>query len=1254
MAKHACHKKRLRVQPYRWMGAGVITVGLGAAALTGAGVAVAQDAGSETNSATPSGVTSSKPSDSESPKEADSPSSEESSGSADDDAATDEDADSAADEVEQTVESRRGKRHVTRREIDGAQPEKRDATSDVSTADATSDVSTADASPDVGADDAPPPVSQPVVVKADPFVERELTAAPRPATALLATPERAASISTLVSGPASPTGSALAWVLLAAARRQVGRTADEEFLDAANALATEAINTAPTAVLRRQGSPSFSGKVTGSITAGDPDGDRLTYSATATSKGTVKVTTSGSFTYTPTAAARHAAASATATVADKSDTFTIVVSDGKGGLAQVPVTVSIKPANSAPSSVRSTKASPDPVSGVVTGRITAKDRDADTLTYTVSAPSKGSVTVNSDGSFTYTASDAARASARAKGRAATDSFKVTVDDGHGGLRSTTVRVTVAPANSAPASTSPTFTKADTSTGTITGKINAVDPDGDRISYTRQTVNTAKGVLNVRSDGTFTYTPTAAARHDAASDDSALKVDVVSVSVRDRLGAVGSVTLSVPILSTNTPPRELSATVSTPDPVTGLVTGTMQGKDSDGDTLTYSGSSATPKGDVVINADGHFAYTPRAASRAAATAENATAADKSDSFTVTVSDGHGGTVVATVHVAIAPTYIDGSDGINPVELHGLVTAGSVDVVQNANGTVRVIEGSFTTTRVHDSAAAATVLNQLAAVLGATPDFADASHITVRTTSQQTEDGVFTETYYRLTQTVGDVAVLGGEIILVTDDAGVVTAVFNRYDTRAASVATTPTVDGDDAEAVAAAHLITQLGDLLADAAARQAFLSSLTFQTSLAIDNSDAKNSPRLVWQVVTTTPESDPELDDLDTAIPSFSTRYLIFASGAVAGQIATSSWEIDGVNALVPSTDTARDKLNKLRAFNIQTAGSISILVDSIRNIKVYTGTATPQPGDEWKIVKGGFVKKGAGFDPTVGFYSWDPSAVSALANIAFVYDYYKNTLGKSTYQFADRYGLANGIKVVLVGDNYANASYILEEARFAFGLDTEAAMDVVAHEFTHAVIGDIVGRDASYGLIGSVESRALNEAYSDILGNLIEIQFDPTADRWTIAERAGCGQAGRVPCRRMSDVKTYSDLQDASEPYQLMGVFNYAAYRMMHDYSATSDITASKWTRVFYNSLQRLYFGATFTDAASAILSSAKAQGFTGSQIAAVEDAFRQAEILTASGYVPPAADGGTTTTPVHGVACPGTPTPRRSSIPPEPGCC
>ena len=107
---------------------------------------------------------------------------------------------------------------------------------------------------------------------------------------------------------------------------------------------TVPVNSAPTVASPTVGVPdSVTGAVTGMVSATDADGDVLTYSAPAgTSKGSISIdSTNGAFTYTPTLAARHAAANPGVNESDQTDTFTVAIADGHGGVTALPVTVII-------------------------------------------------------------------------------------------------------------------------------------------------------------------------------------------------------------------------------------------------------------------------------------------------------------------------------------------------------------------------------------------------------------------------------------------------------------------------------------------------------------------------------------------------------------------------------------------------------------------------------------------------------------------------------------------------------------------------------------------------------------------------------------------------------------------------------------------------------------------------------------------------------------------------------------------------
>ena len=461
------------------------------------------------------------------------------------------------------------------------------------------------------------------------------------------------------------------------------------------------VNNDPSATAIVGDPDATTGVVTGQIDAVDPDGDPLTYAgSTTTATGMVVVDAEGGFTYTPTGEARHAASALTATAADKTDTFTLTVTDSYGASTNVLVGVAISPANTAPTG-SPTVGAPNPSTGVVFGSITASDTDGDALTYSGPAPTdKGSVAIGADGSFTYTPTAVARHTASALTATAADkadAFTITVIDGHGGATPVQVNVAIAPANSAPVGTV-TVGVPDPDTGVVTGVASVDDPDGDRPTFTGSTT-TAKGAVLVADDGSFAYTPTEDARHNAAfpTASEADKTDVFTITVTDGHGASLALPVSVPIGPANGAPSGV-AVFGSPDPVTGVVAGSVIGSDPDGDPLTYSGSATSAKGAVVIDANGGFTYTPTAEARHAAAELTATSANTTDTFTVTISDTHGGVTDVPVVVAIAPANAEPTTTVDvgaPNASTGVVT-GTVSG-RDADGDPLTYTGPTTTAK-----------------------------------------------------------------------------------------------------------------------------------------------------------------------------------------------------------------------------------------------------------------------------------------------------------------------------------------------------------------------------------------------------------------------------------------------------------------------------------------------------------------------------------------------------------------------------
>ncbi len=134
-----------------------------------------------------------------------------------------------------------------------------------------------------------------------------------------------------------------------------------------------------------------------------------------------------------------------------------------------------------------------------------------------------------------------------------------------------------------------------------------------------------------------------------------------------------------------------------------------------------------------------------------------------------------------------------------------------------------------------------------------------------------------------------------------------------------------------------------------------------------------------------------------------------------------------------------------------------------------------------------------------TEGGSSSDSAAMAAYNNLGYTYDFYKNVFGRDSYDGSG----SSLIATVHYSSNYNNAYWNGSQMVFGDGdgstfSNLASALDVVAHELTHAVT------EYTANLTYSYESGALNEATSDIMGCACEAYHDGgiSSDTWKMGE--------------------------------------------------------------------------------------------------------------------------------------------------------
>ena len=332
-------------------------------------------------------------------------------------------------------------------------------------------------------------------------------------------------------------------------------------------------------------------------------------------RGTVALNANGTFTYTP------------AANFNGSDGFTYKATATARRRLCGTVNVTVAAVNDAPVAANdSYSTDEETVLTIAAPGVLANDTDVDgdALTAIVmSGPAHGTVTLNANGSFTYTP---------AANFTGGDSFTYKASDGTLDSPVATVAIAVAVVNHAPIAVADAATTAEDTAVTIAVLANDTDRDDDALSV--DSVGAPQHGTVVIAGQQVTYTP--AANYNGA--------DSFTYVVTDGHGGSGTGTVTVTVTAVNDAPVAGNDSYSTPEDATLTIAAPgvlANDTDVDSTTLTASLVSGTANGTLTLNANGSFSYTPNANFNG------------SDSFTYRANDGALNSQLATVTITVTP-------------------------------------------------------------------------------------------------------------------------------------------------------------------------------------------------------------------------------------------------------------------------------------------------------------------------------------------------------------------------------------------------------------------------------------------------------------------------------------------------------------------------------------------------------------------------------------------------------------------------
>ena len=431
------------------------------------------------------------------------------------------------------------------------------------------------------------------------------------------------------------------------------------------------------------------------------------------------------------------------------------------------------------------------------------------------------------------------------------------------------------------------------------------------------------------------------------------------------------------------------------------------------------------------------------------------------------------------------------------------------VHARDGKVVFVEGNCAEGKVTDMETAGKVVRSMTQMLGGDP-------ATELEAWREITDPAGNR-YFIFQQMQGDTTVLGGAVKVIANAEGTMLGITSSIVNDLPDFEVQEGITAETAEQIILKHEAQVPGTELVPGTTRKIILP-----VTLDLDAEEADENSRFVWAVYTTNPALDKALPYLAHYV-SMQGEYLYNMPTILPGDKAsTSGYSAEyAFTGMEPVDYTGYVDL----ADGTEKEISVTLMRDK-RTGMYYLGNIERKiaVADCWEFLyNGGQVVMESSKDNK----QWEQKALLSLYNYCRAYDYYREIgwigadgLGTPMLilnNFCDKDGWPVD-NAAFAGQAYGWQIFLSSRAN-----DMAQCLDVLAHEFTHCVTGATMTYNDYMN-----DRGAINEALSDIQGNICEMMYGATEDEnWEIGETAQIG------IRSMSDPHKYGQPEHTWDLY-------------------------------------------------------------------------------------------------------------------------